>query len=300
MKKILAFVVVLVALTTFGATARAADPIVPFPSPTVGDVFVAAQTVAVDGSMTNWFAPGATVTFRAYAVDVKTKKFLDAKSMKYFYVTIPNAGNVKMKYDATAPGASAQFPWTAKWTVPATYAQGLVPFSIHVRSVAKKYGLFVQMPVTSAMLTISSGPSPSLAGSSAAQVTIPNSDVVLYIDTVNGSRPAGAAPRPVGCTQNNIFKRGEQPVFRVWGVDLTTGQILSPDNVDTGVASIPGQPDLPLPYGAHGNTGAKVGFFANAWNVPKDYPLGDVAAKITFKTDSGKSATYTYTISIVA
>jgi hypothetical protein len=300
MRKFLAFGIVAVALAGFAATARAADPIVPFPSPTVGDVFVAAQTVAADGSLTNWFAPGSTVTFRAYAIDAKSKKYLGAKDAKYFYVTIPNAGSVKMKYDPKAAGASAQFPWTAKWNVPTSYTQGLVPFSIHVRSLTKKYGLFVQMPVTTAMLTISSSPSPSFAGAPAAQAAVPNSDLVLYIDTVNGTRPAGAAPRPVGCTQNNIFKRGEQPVFRVWGVDLSSGEILSPDNVDAASVSIPGQPDLQLPYGAHGNTGAKVGFYANAWNVPKDYPLGDVTAKVTFKTVSGKTGTYSYTISIVA
>lgn len=300
MKKILAFGVAVLALSAFAATARAADPIVPFPSTTVGGVFVAAQTVAADGSLTNWFAPGSTVTFRAYAIDTKTKKYLGAKDAQYFYVTIPNAGSVKMKYDPAASGASAQFPWTAKWTVPASYAEGIVPFSIHVRSTVKKYGLFVQMPVTSAMLTVSKSPSPSFAGAAAAQTAVPNGDVVLYIDTVNGTRPAGAAPRPVGCTQNNIFKRGEQAVFRAWGVDLTTGQILSPDNVDTAVVSIPGQPDMQLPYGAHGNAGAKVGFYANAWNIPKDYPLGDVVAKVTFKTVAGKTATYSYTVSIVA
>lgn len=300
MKKILAFGVAVLACSAFAATAGAATPIVPFPSPTVGDVFVASQTVTTGGTLTNWFAPGSTVIFRAYAVDVKSKKYLAAKDAKYFYVTIPNVGNVKMTYGLKAPGATAQFPWTAQWTVPATYAQGIVPFSIHVRSTAKKYGLFVQMPVTTAMLTVSTKPSPSLTGTPAAQVTVPNSDVVLYIDTVNGTRPAGAAPRPVGCTQNNIFKRGEQAVFRSWGVDLTTGQILSPDNVDTAVVSIPGQPDLALPYGAHGNAGAQVGFFANAWNIPKDYPLGDIVAKVTFKTDAGKTATYAYTVSIVA
>ncbi len=299
MRRLLVLAVAVAASAAFATAAQPAT-IVPFPSPTGGDVFVAAQTVATDGSMTNWFAPGSTVTFRAYAVDRKTAKYVSAKETKYFYVQIPNVGTIKLKYDAQAPGATKQFPWTAKWAVPAAYPEGFVPFSIHYRSTAKKYGYFVQMPVTSAMLTISTKPSPSLGGAAAAQVAGPNSDLVLYIDTVNGTRPAGAAPRPVGCTQNNVFKRGEQAVFRVWGVDLTTGQILSPDNVDSAAVAIPGQPDIQLPYGAHGNPGAQVGFYANAWNIPKDYPLGEVQARVTFKTDAGKSATYTYTISIVA
>ena len=42
-------------------------------------------------------------------------------------------------------------------------------------------------------------------------------NVFLYVDTVNGSRPVGAKPRPIGCTQTNVFQRGEQVVFRIWG-----------------------------------------------------------------------------------
>ncbi len=50
--------------------------------------------------------PARTVTFRAYAVDGKTHKVLVAKDVKYFYVTIPNQPNVKLKYDPSAPGAT--------------------------------------------------------------------------------------------------------------------------------------------------------------------------------------------------
>ena len=35
-------------------------------------------------------------------------------------------------------------------------------------------------------------------------------NVFLYVDTVNGTRPVGAKPRPIGCTQTNVFQRGEQ------------------------------------------------------------------------------------------
>ena len=52
-------------------------------------------------------------------------------------------------------------------------------------------------------------------------------DAFIYVDTVNGTRPAGAKPRPIGCTQSNVFTRGEQMVFRVWGTDAATGDILS-------------------------------------------------------------------------
>ena len=52
-------------------------------------------------------------------------------------------------------------------------------------------------------------------------------NVFLYVDTVNGTRPVGAKPRPIGCTQTNVFQRGEQVVFRIWGSEADTGAVLS-------------------------------------------------------------------------
>ena len=69
-------------------------------------------------------APGATVVFRAYAVDGKTRKVIAAKDVKYFYVKIPNQPNVKLTYNAQAPGATPRMPWSGTWTVPAAYPLG--------------------------------------------------------------------------------------------------------------------------------------------------------------------------------
>ena len=57
---------------------------------------------------------------------------------------------------------------------------------------------------------------------------------------MNGTRPAAAAARPIGCTQTNVFKRGEQFVLRTWGFDLANGAVLSLDNVDRGALHRPG------------------------------------------------------------
>src|SRR5579872_470337 len=149
------------------ASVATADSINPFPATKVGDVFVAAQTVTTDGTMANWFAPGATVVFRAYAVDPTTKLPVVAKDVRYFYVTIPGQPNVKLKYDATAPGASAGLPWTGQWVVPATYTPGTVNFKVLIQTRAKNgkqlRGQFVQFPVASAMLTISASAPPAFS-----------------------------------------------------------------------------------------------------------------------------------------
>ena len=96
----------------------------------------------------------------------------------------------------------------------------------------------------------------------------------LYVDTVNGTRPAGAKPRPLGCTQTNYFARGEQVVFRVWGSEAATGDILSTENVKYAYVKIPGQPNMKLNWGAHGTAPNRVWFWTAAWIIPKDYPLG--------------------------
>jgi hypothetical protein len=124
-------------------------------------------------------------------------------------------------------------------------------------------------------------------------------DVMLYVDTVNGSRPVGAKPRPVSCTQTNVYTRGEQQVFRVWGTVAGTGDILSTENVKYAYVSIPGTPNIKMSWGSHGSATNKVWFWAAAWNLPADYPLGDVTAKIVFKTEDDTFGTYDYKFTVV-
>ena len=291
------------AAAVLGGAAYAADAPtpVPFPAPTVQQLFVSASTVSADGSAGNIFAPGATVIFRAAAVDGKTQKPITAKEARYFYVTIPAQPNLKLTYDAKAPGATAQQPWTASWVVPASYSPGLVDFKVLVKTKAKRRGQFVQMPVSSAQLTISVKPPtfPSAPVLPPATTVPAKVAVAIYVDSVNGTRPAAAAPRPVGCTQTNVYKRGEQFVLRSWASETSSGAILSTENVDSAFAVIPGAPNLTLNWGAHGAADARVWFWTNAWNIPSDYPLGEVTIKVTFKTDSGKTGVFDYPITII-
>ena len=128
--------------------------------------------------------------------------------------------------------------------------------------------------------------------------TPPKLDVFVYVDTVNGTRPAGAKARPVGCTQSNIFTRGEQAVFRTWGSEAATGDILSTENVKYAYVKIPGQPNIKLNWGAHGNTGAKVWFWTAAWNIPADYPLGTITARVVFKTEANHFGLVDYDVTV--
>ena len=147
-----------------------------------------------------------------------------------------------------------------------------------------------------AAVALSAIAAPALAQSTADPVKYP---VFLYVDTVNGTRPVGAKPRPTGCTQTNYFARGEQVVFRVWGSEAATGDILSTENVKYAYAKVPGLPNLKLNWGGHGTAPNRVWFWSNAFIVPKDYPLGSVMTQIVIKTENNTFGRYDYELQIV-
>lgn len=306
MKSIITVAVAALASLAFASPILAADPpppqpVTPFPAAHSGDVFVIGTTVTADAAITNFVAPGGTVNFRAYAVDGKTQKILTGPDVRYFYVTLPNQANVKLKYTPTSALASGRYTWTGSWKVPADYKLGIVDFKMLVQTMSKRRGSFVQVPIATSVLTVSTTPQlPAAPGPRPTPATNPlKSSIVLYADAVNGTGPKAAAKRPIGCTQTNVFKRGEQLVVRTWGYDLQEGAVLSMDNASEVSFAVPGQPTVVLNWGGHGVTGSKVWFWAAAWHIPVDYALGDVNVTVTFKLVNGKSATVDYPITII-
>jgi hypothetical protein len=286
------------AAASFSAAALADSP---FPAAKVSGVFVAAQTVTPTGAVSNFVAPGGKVVFRAYAVDAKKKKVLTAKDVKFFYVKIPNSPNLKLTYDAKAPGANAQQAWSGTWTVPATYPEGVVPFKVLVKTVTKHVGSFEQMPIATARLTVSKAPQDPI-GAAGTDRTAPAQafDASLYVDAVNGTRPVGAAARPIGCTQTNVFRRGEQLVVRSWGVDMSDGSILSTENVREAHWTITGvSTPVVMNWGLHGTADNRVFFWSGAWTIAPDYPLGDSVIKVTYTLESGKVASFEYAVTVI-
>jgi hypothetical protein len=147
-----------------------------------------------------------------------------------------------------------------------------------------------------AAVALSAIAAPALAQGTADPPKYP---VFLYVDTVNGTAPAGTKPRPIGCTQTNYFARGERPVFRVWGSEAATGDVLSTENVKYAYVKIPGQPNLKLNWGAHGATSNRVWFWTAAWTIPKTYPLGSALTQIVVKTENNTFGRFDYELQIV-
>lgn len=299
MTKTLTLLLAVVAALALSSAAPAED-VTPFPAAHSGDVFVIAQTVNDTGALSNFYAPGSTVTFRAYAVDGKTRKVLNQKDVTYFYVTIPNQPNVKLRQTTSAP-ASGRYTWVGSWTVPADYQLGHVSIKVLVKAKSKRRGSFVQVPIATTVLTVTKtpqaapGPGPTTTPAAGTSPV----DLAVYVDTVNGSRPPGAAPRPIGCTQTNVYKRGEQVVVRTWGFDLAAKAVLTMDNVVDAHFSVAGQPDVVLAWGAHGTAPNRVWFWAMAWNIPATYALGDTTIRVTYRLTNGKVATVDHLITII-
>ena len=154
------------------------------------------------------------------------------------------------------------------------------------------------MPVASSQLTVTRTTTTSYTAPIVASPAVPAGgklDVGLYVDSVNGTRPAGTTPRPVGCTQTNVFKRGEQFVLRAWGIGHGDGQRALDARTSTRPRSrFPASPPVTLNWGAHGATTNRVWFWSNAWNIPADYPARRRDVRVTFKIDSGKVGIYDY------
>lgn len=138
-----------VAAAVFAATATGQAPPPSWPPGTM-QVFVGGFTLSAAGQQASAFKRGETVTFHAYAVDLKTKKVLVGKDVTYFYVAfaLPNQPTLKLTYEATSG------LWTGSWTIPQAYPLGVVEFRILVKTTAKRYGSFYQAPVSAAQLTV--------------------------------------------------------------------------------------------------------------------------------------------------
>jgi hypothetical protein len=155
MRRIISILAVGVTAVVVTAVGGAQTPTeVPFPSPTVVQYFVSTETTTSAGVLSNYFAQGSTVEFRAFAGEAKTGKILTGDDTRYFYVKLPGQPNVKLTYAPSAAKVLPAWLWKATWTIPADYPLGLVQLKVLLKTKADQYGSFVQIPVLTSQLTI--------------------------------------------------------------------------------------------------------------------------------------------------
>ena len=125
-------------------------------------------------------------------------------------------------------------------------------------------------------------------------------DASLYVDTVAGTRPVGVAKRPVGCSQTNVYKRGEQVVVRSWGTDLATTDVLSSDNVSAAHFSIAGRAGRDAELGRARHRGQPGVLLVERLDRPGDVSRSARRRSTSSSTlESGKTGTYDYTINVI-
>lgn len=132
--------------------------------------------------------------------------------------------------------------------------------------------------VRPAAATTTTTPAPPVQGAS-------HRPLFLYVDTVQGSQ---GSPKPTApCGMTNLFQQTQQVVFRMWGVDVTTGGLpLTSDNVEAAWVWVPGVGKIPLAYGTHGTTS----YWTGAWIPGANYPLGVVNFHVTVVTKAVKAS----------
>ena len=302
MRKLLMLVAIATGALVVGP---AASPQEPWPTGKM-QVFIAADTVtarssygyvpAVLGKQENFFPQTAGVRFRAYAIDLKTKKVLTANDVQFVRVEIPGQPNLKLRYKKQGTTAGSPRLWTRIWSIPPDYPLGVVQFRIVVKTKSKRVGIFQQAPVAAAQLTVAPQgtppppPPPNPPPPPGPPYPPKAVSIAFYVDTVSSSR--GEVRQPRVCTQTNYFPRRSRVVFRMWAVDTKTGLALTPLDVKYVYAKIPGQPNLGLNFGPHGSGANRVNFWSAAWAIPAAYPLGVVPFRIILKTQDGRFGTY--------
>ena len=142
----------------FAATAGGQTTPPSWPPGGAAQVFIWADTVTADtGKQENFFSQGSKVVFRAYAVDLKSKRVITPSQARYFYVQILGQPNVRMAYTAVGTGAAKKSLWTGTWSVPPNFQLGVVNFRVLVHTRDRHHGVFQQVPVAASQLTIVAG-----------------------------------------------------------------------------------------------------------------------------------------------
>ena len=305
MRKILTLGVVLAAFAAIASTAIAANPIAaPFPATSVGPVFIAAQTVTATGAMQNQFAPGSRRPLPRLRDGFEDQEDPRREGRQVLLrhdpepaerqADLPAEGSRSERPDGVdraleGPGQPTRQAWSTSRCSSRRRASGPAR-SCRCRS-------------RPSQLTIAASPqhlARRRAGGAGRSARSTDASVSLYADTVNGTQPVGAPKRAVGCSQTNVYKRGEQVVApRVGLRPHDRGDALAPTTSTPPPIRSPASRVAPITYGAHGAAGNKVFFWSAPWIVPATFPLGDVTIHVTFKTTGGKTGTFDYPITII-
>lgn len=149
------------------------------------------------------------------------------------------------------------------------------------RSLALLVGLFSTMLVLGTM--------PALAQDDGAA---PGDWLFIDADTVWGPLNIPEDERAsITCVQNNRFARNEEIVWRVKVFDPLTGQPMDDTMLESVQVVLPDQV-LDMRYGPHPPSEPADFFWTYGWDIPEDYPTGELPYQVSATSMDGRSGLY--------
>jgi hypothetical protein len=114
----------------------------------------------------------------------------------------------------------------------------------------------------------------------------------IQADTVWGPANLPEEERPrLTCVQNNRFARNEEIVWRVKVFDPLTGGQLDESALESVEVVLPDQ-DLAMRFGPNPRNEPVDDFWSVSWQIPEDYPTGELPYLIRAVGTDGRVGTY--------
>lgn len=114
----------------------------------------------------------------------------------------------------------------------------------------------------------------------------------VYADVVRGSKNA----TDTSCVLTNVFKLGEQVVWRVDIINNETGEFVDVAEAERlglkVVATVEGVGDYAMSIGPHPRQAPQVHFYAGAWEIPAIYRTGTFKWYVTVSDTAGNTQLY--------
>jgi hypothetical protein len=118
------------------------------------------------------------------------------------------------------------------------------------------------------------------------------SGLFLQADTVWGPANIPDEERPrLTCVQNNRFARNEEIVWRVKVFDPLTGAELDDTALQSVEVVLPDQ-TMPMRFGPHPRDEPVDFFWSVSWDIPEDYPTGELPYQVVATSTDGSVGTY--------
>jgi hypothetical protein len=108
-------------------------------------------------------------------------------------------------------------------------------------------------------------------------------NLILSSDIVSGGG---------GCVLDNVYKPGEEVVFRVRVYDPATGDQMDNKALSSVTVSLPDGQSFTANYGGHPSTNPLDHFWTAAWTIPTNYPTGTISYTATATAVDGRTGTF--------